>query len=402
MLNRYQVVVVGGGIVGATTACGLARQGLSVALLDGQSPVRLWPDDSSDLRVSAMTQASVNIFKALNVWPIIAKKAICPYRDMRVWDASAGGELHYDSTETDYDELGFIVENRVTIAALWDAVEALSTAAILCPARVVSMQLLEDCQRLHLDDNRVIEAELVIAADGHNSALRKMSGIDVTGWSYQQMGLVATVTTQSNHQKTAWQRFLEEGPLAFLPLHNGKCSIVWTLSNDTAKRYQDLEDQAFLQVLEQASAGILGSMLEVGPRAAFPLRLQYANRYTEQRLALVGDAAHTMHPLAGQGANAGLLDAAAMIELIVSARDLGRPLSSRKLLRRYERWRKGDNLILLGGMDILKRIYGVNNKSFATIRSAGMNKINQTLWLKNYFNQYAMGLRSDLPALAKS
>ena len=402
MPKRFQVVVVGGGIVGATTACGLAQQGLNVALLDSQMPVRQWPQDSSDLRVSALTRASVNILQALGVWSSMQQMAVSPYRDMRVWDGSAGGELHYDSTETDYSELGFIVENRVTIAALWDAIDALSSASLICPARVVSMQLQDDCRCIRLDDGCVIEAELVIAADGHNSILRSMSGIDVTGWSYQQMGLVATVTTGNSHQMTAWQRFLEQGPLAFLPLHNGKCSIVWTLSTETAKRYQDLDDQAFLQVLEQASAGILGPMLAVGSRAAFPLRLQFANRYTEERLALVGDAAHTMHPLAGQGANAGLLDAAAIIELIVKTQDSGRPLASQQLLRRYERWRKGDNLILLGSMDFLKRIYSVKNSPFATIRSKGMNIINQTTWLKNYFNRYAMGLRADLPALART
>lgn len=401
MLKRYQIVVVGGGIVGATTALGLAQQGLDVALLDSRQPARQWPEDSSDLRVSALTQASMNILKALGVWSSMEQNAVCAYRDMRVWDGSADGELHYDSTETDFTELGYIVENRVTVAALWTAIEALVSATILCPARVKSMSLQDDCQRLQLDDGQEIEAELVIAADGNNSALRTMSGIDVTGWSYQQMGLVATVTTANSHQMTAWQRFLEQGPLAFLPLHNGKCSIVWTLSTETAQQYQSLDDQAFLEVLEQASAGILGAMLEVGPRAAFPLRLQYANRYTEERLALVGDAAHTMHPLAGQGANAGLLDAAAIIELLVNNRNANRPLASRKLLRHYERWRKGDNLMLLGSMDVLKRVYGVNNRSFAVLRSAGMNKINQTVWLKNYFNRYAMGLRADLPALAR-
>lgn len=401
MPDRYQVVVVGGGLVGATTVCGLAQQGLNVALLDARQPVRQWPKESSDLRVSALTRASINILQALGVWSKIQQTA-SPYREMKIWDSSGTGELHFDSAETDYTELGFIVENRVTVAALWDAIEAIPTATILCPTQVVSMQIQEDCRCLQLDDGRIIEAELVIAADGHNSELRSMAGINVSGWAYQQMALVATVKTSNDHQWTAWQRFLQEGPLAFLPLHNGRCSIVWTLSTDTAKRYQDLDEPAFLQELEQASAGMLGAMLEVSPRAAFPLQLQFAKQYTEHRLALVGDAAHTMHPLAGQGANAGLLDAATIIELLINSQTANRPLASHKLLRRYERWRKGDNLILLGSMDILKRLYAVDNKPFATIRSQGMNKINQTAWLKNHFNQYAMGLRPDMPVLAKS
>jgi 2-octaprenylphenol hydroxylase len=401
MPKRYQIVVVGGGLVGATTVCGLAQQGLDVALLDARPPARQWPKDSSDLRVSALTRASINILQALGVWSKI-QQTTSPYREMKIWDHTGNGELHFDSAETDYTELGFIVENRVTVAALWDAIEALPNATILCPAHVAAMQIQNDCRRLQLDDGRVIEAELVIAADGQNSGLREMAGINVTGWAYQQMALVATVKTSKHHQVTAWQRFLKEGPLAFLPLHNGQCSIVWTLSTDTAKRYQDLDEPDFLKVLEQASAGMLGTMLEVGPRAAFPLHLQFAKQYTEARLALVGDAAHTMHPLAGQGANAGLLDAATIIELLINARAAGRPLASYKLLRRYERWRKGDNLILLGSMDMLKRLYAISNEPFTTIRAQGMNKINQTAWLKNHFNQYAMGLRADMPTLAKS
>lgn len=399
---QVQVAVVGGGIVGASTACGLAQQGLKVALLELQPPLRQWPKESSDLRVSAITQASVNILQALGVWSEMAKSAVCPYRDMRVWDDNVGGKLHYDSAETDYTELGFIVENRVTVATLWNALEQESCTTLICPARVTSMRLKDHCQHLQLEDGRIIEAELVIAADGHNSALRTMAGIEVSGWSYQQMGLVATVKTGNSHEMTAWQRFLSEGPLAFLPLHSGHCSIVWTLSTDTAKNYQALDDAAFLQVLEQASAGILGSMLAVGPRTAFPLQLQFAKQYIGQRIALVGDAAHTMHPLAGQGANAGLLDAATIIELLVNAQATNKPLASQKLLRRYERWRKGDNLVLLASMDALKRIYAVDNLAFAKLRSAAMNTINQTAWLKNYFNRYAMGLRADMPALARA
>lgn len=402
MTERFQVIVVGGGMVGATTVLGLAQAGLQVALLDARAPQRQWPEESSDLRVSALTQASVNIFKALGVWSSISAAAACPYRDMRVWDAEAGGELHYDSCDTDYTELGFIVENRVTVAALWTALEALTNVTIICPAQVEKMQTQTRAQRLVLDDGRVLAADLVIAADGHNSALRTMAGIQVTGWSYKQKGLVATVTTGDSHQQTAWQRFLPEGPLAFLPLHNGLCSIVWTLSTATAEHYLALPEDEFLAELEQASAGILGSMLSVGPRAAFPLSLQFAQRYTAERLVLVGDAAHTMHPLAGQGANAGLLDAAAIIELIAAAGRQGRPIASPQLLRRYERWRKGDNLLLLSSMDLLKRLYKVENKAFASLRSEGMNQINRNLWLKNLFNRYAMGLRDDLPALAKT
>jgi 2-octaprenylphenol hydroxylase len=399
--DRYEVIVVGGGMVGAATACALAHGGVKVALLDRFNPERQWPAEPVDIRVSALTKASQNILEMLDAWPGMVQRGVCAYRDMRVWDARADGELHFDCADTEFNELGHLVENRVTVAALWDVLDTLPSAACITPAIVAGTQLTDTGRLVSLEDGRHLEADLVIAADGRESALRAMAGIDVTGWNYHQDGLVATVTTETSHQFTAWQRFLEEGPLAFLPLKNGQSSIVWTLSTETAKSYLALADQDFLQALEQASGGILGKMLAVGPRAAFPLRFQYANSYVDERFALIGDAAHAMHPLAGQGANAGLLDAAAIAELVIQTRQEGRPLSSPRLLRRYERWRKGDNLMMLASMDVINKTYGVASQPFAGLRSAGMNWVNNTAMVKAYFNHYAMGLRDDLPKLAK-
>ncbi|MFA6052629.1 MAG: UbiH/UbiF/VisC/COQ6 family ubiquinone biosynthesis hydroxylase [Methylobacter sp.] len=401
MADRYEVIVVGGGMVGAATACALAHGGVKVALLDRFNPERQWPAEPVDIRVSALTKASQNILEMLDAWPGMVQRGVCAYRDMRVWDARADGELHFDCADTEFNELGHLVENRVTVAALWDVLDTLPSAACITPAIVAGTQLTDTGRLVSLEDGRHLEADLVIAADGRESALRAMAGIDVTGWNYHQDGLVATVTTETSHQFTAWQRFLEEGPLAFLPLKNGQSSIVWTLSTETAKSYLALADQDFLQALEQASGGILGKMLAVGPRAAFPLRFQYANSYVDERFALIGDAAHAMHPLAGQGANAGLLDAAAIAELVIQTRQEGRPLSSPRLLRRYERWRKGDNLMMLASMDVINKTYGVASQPFAGLRSAGMNWVNNTAMVKAYFNHYAMGLRDDLPKLAK-
>ncbi|WP_020158242.1 UbiH/UbiF/VisC/COQ6 family ubiquinone biosynthesis hydroxylase [Methylobacter marinus] len=402
MTERYEVIVVGGGMVGAAAACALAHGGVSVALLDRHNPERQWSREPIDNRVSALTKASQNILEMLGAWPGMVRRGVCAYRDMRVWDARGDGELHFDCADTEFNELGHLVENRVTVAALWDVLDTLSSAHCITPAKVAGMQLTDHGRLVSLEDGRCLEAELVIAADGRESALRNMAGIDVTGWDYDQDGLVATVTTEKSHQATAWQRFLEEGPLAFLPLDNGQSSIVWTLSTKTAKSYLALNDVDFLQALEQASGGILGKMLAVGPRAAFPLRFQYANRYTDRHLALVGDAAHAMHPLAGQGANAGLLDAAAIAELVIEAKRQRRPLAGSGYLRRYERWRKGDNLMMMASMDVLNKTYGVSLQPFISLRSAGMNWINHTAIVKAYFNHYAMGLREDLPRLAKA
>jgi len=401
MQQRFEVIIVGGGIVGATTACALAHGGVNVALLDMFNPQRQWNDDSVDLRVSALTKASQNILETLGVWEGMVQRGVGAYKDMRVWDAKADGELHFDCADTEFNELGHIVENRVTVAALWDKLESMPSATCISDARVSQMQMTNNGRMLSLEDGRHFEADLIIAADGRDSSLRSMVGIDVTGWPYHQDGLVATITTENSHQFTAWQRFLDEGPLAFLPLTTGQCSIVWTLKTDTAQAYLQLSDADFLAKLELASGGILGGMLETGPRAAFPLRFQYANSYTDENFALIGDAAHAMHPLAGQGANAGLLDAAALAELVIKTKQAGRPLTSTKFLRQYERWRKGDNLLMMSSMDVINKTFASSALPLVSLRSAGMNLINKTPFVKALFNDHAMGLRSDLPVLAK-
>ena len=258
--QRFEVIIVGGGIVGATTACALAHAGINVALLDMFNPQRQWTDDSVDIRVSALTRASQNILETVGAWEGIVQRGVCGYKDMRVWDAKADGELHFDCADTEFNELGHIVENRFTVAALWDQLESLESATCISDAQVSGMQLIDNGRSLTLEDGRQFEADLIIAADGRDSKLRAMAGIDVTGWPYNQDGLVATIRTENSHQFTAWQRFLDEGPLAFLPLRTGECSIVWTLKTETAKAYVQLSDDELIDLYSKAMCNVLTSI----------------------------------------------------------------------------------------------------------------------------------------------
>lgn len=399
--KRFEVIVIGGGLVGATAACILAQGGVDVALFDSFNPQRKWTDNSVDFRVSALTKSSQNILQMLAVWEAIKQHGLCPYKNMQVWDSKTNGVLNFDCAETQFTELGHIVENRITIAALWDKLETLPAVTCISDAKVTYMYCSNQGRVLQLNDGREFIADLIVAADGQYSSLRTMAGIGVTRKSYQQTSIVATISTEKSHQFTAWQGFLTEGPLAFLPLRTGQCSMVWTLKTQTAQAYLQLNEADFLLKLERAFGDILGKITKADFRHGFPLYFQYANNYTATNFALIGDAAHTIHPLAGQGANIGLLDAAALAELVIKTKRSGKSLSGTKFLRQYERWRKGDNLLMLTGLDAINKTFLSTFTPLVLARSAGINLINKTPILKAFFNDYAMGLRDDLPLLAK-
>ena len=399
--DHFDVVIVGAGMVGSTLACSLAKTTLRVGVLEARPPVTAWDADSIDLRVSAVTAASQQIFKGLGAWDEMVAQGVSPFREMHVWDAGGDGAIHFDSADIGEDRLGYIVENRVIQKALFDRMMMQENVEFICPARLTSMDIHSDTADLELEGGRRIKARLVVGADGGNSQVRQLAGIGTQGWSYDQKAIVATVKTTEPHRETAWQRFLPEGPLAFLPLRSGGCSIVWTTSPARADELLGMDEQTFMDELTQAFDTKLGRIMECGPRAAFPLRLQHVNSYVKERLALIGDAAHTIHPLAGQGVNLGLLDAAALSEVLGVAREKGHDIGAFHVLRRYERWRKGDNLLVMAVMDGFKRLFGSSLEPLRTLRNFGLNLTNAAMPVKNQIMLHAMGLKGDLPRLAR-
>jgi 2-octaprenylphenol hydroxylase len=276
----------------------------------------------------------------------------------------------------------------------------LPQVSLICPASVRSFALSPSQAHITLDDGRELACALLVAADGRDSMVREFAGVNTLGWAYDQSALVANVAHQAPHQQTAWQRFLPSGPLAFLPLADGRSSIVWSTSPAAAKQLLALDEGVFCQALGEAFEQRLGAIETVGPRGVFPLRLQHAERYVLPRLALIGDAAHAIHPLAGQGVNLGFLDAAELAQVLVAARQRGRDIGALPVLRRYERARKGDNLAMLGAMDLFKRLFSNDSMPLRLLRNTGLGLADRIFPAKRSLLRRALGIGMDLPELA--
>lgn len=394
MTKHYDIIIVGAGMVGATLACGLAEEAeqLSIAIIDANAPSFDWDENSYDMRVSAITRASQTLLKNVGAWEKIIEQRVSPYQDMFVWDEGGKGELHFDSADMGETDLGHIIENRVIVKSLHQRIKELPQIELLCPAKLENIEFNDDKASLTLEDKTELSANFVVAADGSRSWVRQQADIAVKGWDFDQSALVTTVKTEKYHQDTAWQRFLNTGPLAFLPLTDGYSSIVWSTSPDEAKRLIEISEEDFAIELEQAFESKLGKVTSVARRAAFPLRLFETLNYVKPRLAIVGDAAHTIHPLAGQGVNLGLADVASLIEVTVEALNSKKDIGDLKVLRRYERWRRADNRSMLLAMDGLKRLFGSELSAVKSLRSLGLDITNQITPLKNLIMQQAMGI----------
>ena len=399
-------------MVGSALACSLGRglgagleskanqPPLKVAIIENHEPDYQWPKDSFACRVSAITRASQQLLESIGVWQAIADDRITPYGEMVVWDAGGTGSIHFDCAEVGEPNLGHIIENRIINKCLAQRAAEFDNIDIYCPASPRKLALNADKAQLELDGGEKLEAELIVGADGGNSWIRQQAGIEISMDDYEQTAVVANVKTALPHQHTAWQRFLPTGPLAFLPLSGSQdsdnhSSIVWSTTPSEAQRLCELTSAEFNSELETAFDHKLGAIVDSGLRASFPIKGRHAQQYVKPHLALIGDAAHTIHPLAGQGVNLGFADAKVLAQTILNAQHSSKPIGSFKTLRRFERSRRGDNLLMLEAMGVFKRLFSNNTPGLRELRSLGLNFADKTSPVKNLFMSYAMSLSEN-------
>jgi len=399
-LSHFDVVVAGGGMIGSAVALGLSRQGWQVALVESeavesllQAPSPAQTVEDFEPRVSAISLASQRLLSQLGVWSRVQTGRYCDYSEMTVWDGDGTGRVHFDAAELHATALGTIVENRHIVRALF---QALADSSVTVFDGVTVSRWLRG-QGVELDDGRLVTADLVVGADGARSRLRQWAGLATREWDYDHQAIVCTVKTTNTHAFTAWQRFSPTGPLAFLPLANENgddhfCSIVWSLQTGEARRLMALSDEDFQQELERAIEGQLGELQAVSRRFAFPLRQRHAKDYIAEGLVLVGDAAHTIHPLAGQGANLGYGDVQVLLDELAKAHEAGLSAGEPLVLERYQRRRKGDNLTMMAAMESFKQLFARDELPVRWLRNAGMRWFDRLTPLKNRIAAEAMGV----------
>ena len=400
MNEKFDVVIVGGGMVGAAVACSLGGSLLKVAVIENSPPAPYTPDQPHDMRVSALSIASKNILETVGAWEGIVNRRFCPFRKMRVWETT--GDTEFCSDDINYPELGYIVENRVTQLALLERLQAFDNIELICPVSIKKINYVAgNPGEVELEDGRILSSNVLVAADGGQSRVRQTVGLGVTSWDYKQHALVIYIETAYGQQDITWQRFLPSGPQAFLPLTGHYGSIVWYNSPDEVNRLKTLSFDALKDELVAAFPDCLGQVNNVLGVASFPLKRQHAQSYVKPGVVLVGDAAHMINPLAGQGVNIGLLDAAALGEVLLEAAKEGLDPGSLTVLKRYEKMRRNENLKMMTVMDIFYQVFSNEVLPLKLIRNLGLGLAERILPAKNKVMRSAMGLEGKLPKLAR-
>ena len=401
---NFDLVIIGGGMVGTSLACALQDSGLKIALVESHLPSApsSFPEtvQDADMRVSALNRASEGFLKTIGAWSRINEVRLSPYDKMRIWDGIGTGHIQFDALELGESYLGHIVENRVTASALMAQLQQASNIQLFAPDTVKEIENIEDASNrylVHLENGQMLMTPLIVAADGARSFVRSWAEFSMREWDYQHHGLVCTVQTQLPHEACAWQRFTENGVLAFLPLPNRHlCSIVWSCPEAFAESLLAMEEAQFNHELGKAFEGKLGAVINTGPRAAIPLRQRHAKSYVKEGIVLVGDAAHTIHPLAGQGVNLGLMDAYVLADEIKQGVSRGLPPHDEQLLARFERRRMPENLKMMAAMESFKRLFAVQSPVLRWARNWGMTKLNKLGFIKQHIAQQAMGIERNI------
>ena len=392
MAESFDIVIVGAGMVGASAALALAQQGHKIALIEYGQEQMFDNTQEYDLRVSAISPSSEKLLASLGIWSFIQSQRACPYHKMTVWDENSHGELHFDAANQAQSHLGHIIENKLLTNALHQQLKHNDLIQLFWQNSVTKIVDIDNVVTVTLKSKASLKSKLVIASDGKFSATRDLFNIETVSKSYGQGAIVANVNTDLSHNDTAWQRFLSTGPLAFLPLGNQQSSIVWSCSNEKAEHLMNLDDADFCQQLSQAYEAKLGNVTHTSQRASFPLSWQYAEQSVKGRCILIGDAAHSIHPLAGQGVNLGFADVQLLSHLLTK-QALIKP---HKTLRKYDRQRKHDSAITLHGMTAINTLFSSKNNFITQARGIGMNFIDQQTGLKRAIIQSAANNISNL------
>lgn len=403
MANDHDVIIGGGGMVGLTLALALAQGGLKVAVCD-PVPASALTEAKFDGRVSALSYSSVRMFEALGVWNYLAEHAQ-PIEDILVTDATLGRtpspfSLHFDSDELG-QPMGHIAENRFIRAALYAATEKAKEISLISPAALTHLNVDAAHVTASLSNGSSLNAALAVAADGRESPMREEMGLKTIGWSYPQIGIVATVEHEQQHSGVAYEHFLSSGPFAILPMTGNRSSLVWTEREELAPAFLTLDEDEFGAEVSRRFGAHLGATRVAGPRWSYPLKFHLARGFVKSRFALAGDSAHGIHPIAGQGLNLGLKDAAALAETVLDAARLGLDFGAFEVLTRYERWRRFDSVTLAASTDALNRLFSNDLAPLRFARDLGLGMVDGIGPLRRFFMRHAGGEIGKLPRLLR-